>query len=321
MSAASLKKVPAVRIENSAPVYTNIDLSDRQGVRIDVVSASICGSDLHMTSAGWAEGRVLGHEFAGRTADGRAVAIEPLDACGHCRYCEDGQRSHCENGADIVGVSLDGGMARYAIVPESTLVPLPSGLDISIASLVEPLAVALHGLNRARWSIDDKVLIVGAGPIGLMCAAAIAARGGQCAITARHDHQRIAAEKLRASSDVADGYDLVFDAVGTTDSLAQAVQFARPQARIGMLGSFWSPVQVDFGFCGKEIELIAATMYQRCAAGDWEFREAVEHLAKWPAIADALITHRFPLEAAPEAFAVANDRAAGAIKVVFDAAE
>ena len=121
-----------------------------EGVCIAIRSASICGSDLHMLTLGLLEGRVIGHEFAGIAPDGTAVAIEPTIGCGQCPACGDGLNSHCEGGFNLLGLVQDGGMAEYARVPEANLVPLPTGLDVARGCLVEPLAVAFHGLDRAR---------------------------------------------------------------------------------------------------------------------------------------------------------------------------
>jgi threonine dehydrogenase-like Zn-dependent dehydrogenase len=307
----------AVRIIDGKPQYQEEQLDKGAGTRVRIVSSSICGSDLHMVREGWAEGRVLGHEFAGLTDDGTPVTVEPNLGCGHCDHCRDGYRSHCDEGPQFIGVSLDGGMAEYAQVPETAIFPLPSGIDLAIASLMEPLAVAAHGLNRARVSASDRVLVVGAGPIGLAAAAVLGGRGMDFDMTARYEHQKISAEQLGANLAISGEYDAVVDAVGTTDSINESISRCKPMGRIAFVGTLWNPASIDLSFCSREVELIAANTYQggHC---DGEFNEAGTLLAANPGIADALITHRFPLEAATEAFAVAEDRAAGAIKVVFE---
>jgi threonine dehydrogenase-like Zn-dependent dehydrogenase len=211
----------------------------------------------------------------------------------------------------------DGGMAEYAVVPERNLVPLPTGLDISAGSLVEPLAVAVHGLDRVRVRESDRVLVIGAGPIGLASAAALQARGIPYAISARHEHQRQVAEQLGAGFDTDGSFDVVIDAVGTSHSLDESVHKLKPMGRIGMVGSFWDPTTLNPAFCMKEIELIASATYV-CKAPDRNFEEAGRMLAERPELPELLVTHRFPLDAVDEAFAAAADRAAGAIKVVFD---
>ncbi len=312
--------VKAIRVTNKTPELVDLPRIDNvppDHVRVDIVSSSICGSDLHLIDLGFAEGRVLGHEFAGRTPDGTAVAVEPMLHCGTCAPCNDGLRGMCSGESALMGVMVDGGMATEIVVPTSALVELPSGIDIANASLVEPLAVATHAVLRSNLKSDERVLVLGAGPIGLATAAVLADREHACDISARHAHQQEAAVRLGASIEVADGYDVVIDAVGSTDSIRQAVRLLRPRGRLVMVASFWEPVSVDMGFLMKEIDLRSSSMYGGIPP-QRDFDVAARTLANNPAIVDALITHRFPLDGATEAFETAANRAAGAIKVVFE---
>ena len=307
----------AVRIIDGAPVLEQLDGPTGEGVTVRVVSSSICGSDLHLIDGGLAEGMILGHEFCGYAPDGTAVAIEPMASCGACAACADGHLSHCVDGASFYGIGLPGGMADEVTVQPGALVPLPSGLDPSIACLVEPLAVAAHGLNRARVTANDRVLVIGGGPIGLAAAAMLRHRGIDAVLSARHPHQQEAGERLGASLDVGDGYDVVVDCVATSGSLAEAVQRVRPRGRIGLVGTTWQPAELGIAACMKEVELLPAMTY-RCRVPGRDFEEAAAALAAAPHIGDAVITHRFPLDGCAEAFATAADRAGGAIKVAFD---
>jgi threonine dehydrogenase-like Zn-dependent dehydrogenase len=114
-----------------------------------------------------------------------------------------------------------------------------------------------------------------------------------------------------------DGYDVVLDAVGTEDSLLEAIRRLKPMGRIGLLGSFWQPTALDALFCVKEIELIPAMTYT-CRSPRRNFEEAGELLHAQPEIAAVMVTHRFPLDGVSEAFETARARSSGAIKVVFD---
>ena len=290
-----------------------------EGVKVKVVSSSICGSDLHMMALDVFGDHIIGHEFAGLTEDGRAVAIEPITGCGQCAPCDEGHRVHCEAGLFVLGVLGDGGMAEYVSVPAASIVQLPTGLDIRIASLVEPLAVAVHGLDRARVREGDRVLVIGAGPIGLATGAALRSRKISYDIVARHDHQKAAAEKLGAGFNHHGHYDVVIDAVGSSASLRQAAQMVKPMGRIGLVGTSWDAIDLDQATCVKEPELIPSMGYS-CKRPNRNFEEAGMILHRHPDVAEALVTHRFPLDAVTEAFAAAADRAGGAIKVVFDIA-
>ena len=309
----------AIKVIDKTPVLVDVPPPRGDGVKVKIVSSSICGSDIHMINLGAFGDHIIGHEFAGIAPDGRAVAIEPIGGCGECGFCEEGQLVHCESGFSLMGVYEDGGMAEYVNVPASSLVEIPSGLDIRSASLVEPLAVAVHGLNRARVREGDRVLVIGAGPIGLALGAVLRSRGMDYDICARHEHQRAAAATLAAGLFPSGHYDVVMDAVGSSASLREASHWLRPLGRIGMVGVFWEPAELDFEFSGKEPELIPAAGYE-CRAPSRSFDEAATVLHTHPDIAQALVTHRFPLDGVEEAFATAADRAAGAIKVVFDIA-
>jgi threonine dehydrogenase-like Zn-dependent dehydrogenase len=142
--------------------------------------------------------------------------------------------------------------------------------------------------------------------------------GSAVDLEARHDSQREAADRLGAGT-VTGAYDVVIEAGGTASALARAVELCRPGGRVVLLGTYWDGgvVMPGMEICMKEIELVPACMYSRSGPSR-DFDVAVAMLAGRPAIAATLITHRFPLDAAAEAFAVARDRAAGAIKVVLE---
>ena len=309
----------AIQVIDRKPQLIDMPTPSGEGVKVRVVATSICGSDLHMMEKGWTEGRVPGHEFSGFTPDGTAVTVEPLLGCGNCGFCEQGYTIQCEAGVTFIGIGAAGGMAEFVEAPAANLVPLPTGMDILHGSLVEPLAVALHGLSQARITPKDRVLVIGAGAIGLAVAAALHARGLEFDIQVRPPHQAVAATRLGAGLEVHESYDVVIDAAGTSDSLAQAIEHLRPRSRLAMLGTFWNPVEMPMAFCSKEVEMIGAMTY-KCRDPDRTFVEAARLLHENPHIADTLITHRFPLDAAQEAFATAADRASGAIKVCFEPA-
>jgi threonine dehydrogenase-like Zn-dependent dehydrogenase len=304
--------------ETAVVRVVQVDPPTGEGVRVRVASASICGSDLHLLAA-FPLRATLGHEFAGWLDDGTPVAVEPLAPCGECPQCAGGDYQRCVLGPAIsLGIGRDGGMADEVLVPESSLVRLPGGLAVGDACLVEPLAVAVHGVRRGRITPTDRVVVVGAGAIGLCAVAAIRAIGAKVDLVARHDHQRLVGENLGASVTVTDGYDVVVDAVGTSASLDQSIALGLPGARLLMLGTFWGGVEINgLALCMKEIEMIPSMQYNRSGPSrDVDVAAAI--LAADSSIAAQLITHRFPLDAAAEAFAVAADRASGAIKVVLE---
>ena len=311
----------AVRcVDNSAQVVS-VPAPAGDGVRVKVASAGICGSDLHLLAM-WPLEATLGHEFAGFLSDGTPVAVEPLDPCWSCDPCRNGDYHRCVRGAAmVIGVGIDGGMAEECVVPESAIVALPAGLSARDACLVEPMAVAVHGVRRGGVRPTERVAIVGGGAIGLCGVASAVAAGASVDLVARHDAQRAAGAQLGANpvgDNAASGYDVVIDAAGTTESLQQCIDLAKPGARMILLATYWGGLQMPgFELCMKEVTVIPAAQYNRLGPSR-DVDVAANILATNPRIAQALITHRFPLDAAGEAFAIAADRKAGAIKVVLE---
>ncbi len=288
------------------------------GVRVRVRSAGICGSDLHMVGGGFPLAHTLGHEMAGELSDGTPVAIEPLAPCGECEFCRSGEYNLCRLGPAVTyGVGLDGGMADEIIVPERSLVRLPTALPVRDACLVEPLAVAVHGLRKVGYQPGLRSAIIGGGTIGLCALAAIRGAGGQAGLVARHDQQCAAGERLGAC-EAAGEHDLVVESAGTLSALEQAVALCRPGGTILLLACYWEGLTLPgFAVCLKEISIIPSSMYSQKGLGrDVDLAAAL--LASRPEVAETLITHRLPLDAAAEAFAIAGDRKAGAIKVVLE---
>ena len=284
-------------------------------VRVTVSSSGICGSDLHMASFGpsWA---ILGHEFSGRLDDGTAVAVLPAVHCGTCDRCLAGVEQQCRNVLGrMYGVSLDGGLADETWVHPSCAIPLPDGLDPGHANLVEPLAVALHGMNRAGVTGGMRILVLGDGPIGLCTIAAARHLGASVDLEGHRPSRMAVGERLGAAVVAGADYDVVLDAAGTQSSLDRATELVRPGGTVGILGTYWSPVSLGMSFQMKELTLIPSFTYGH-HHGTGEFAEASRILDAVPDLPDALVTHRFGLEDAAEAFRVAGDRAEDSIKVV-----
>lgn len=309
----------AIKVLNNEPVFSEYSEPQGSGVLIKVVASSICGTDLNLLPTGMLEGRIPGHEFAGYTPNGKAVAVEPFQSCGICPACIEGLVAHCTTNEMpmVSGLTLDGGMAESVLVPESSIVELPTGLDVKNANLLETLAVCVRGLSRCGLKAGDKALVIGVGSIGLGAVAVLRAWGVDVTVKARYPHQEAAAERLGAGLNVDDGYDLVVDAVAKQSSIEDSVAHAKVDGRLLILGDFWEPTAIPPALLHKEITVITSVGYQ-CAGPNRSFVEAARILHKHPHIADAMITHRFPLEGAAEAFATAADKKSGAIKVTFD---
>ncbi len=298
-----------------------VDAPEPEGeVSVRVVSAGICGSDHHLIAHGFVEGRIVGHEVAGVLDDGTPVAIEPVSGCGVCERCGRGDYHLCgQPSFSIRGISIDGGMAERVAVPAASIVPLPGGVRAEDACLVEPLAVATHGFRLVEGSVDGgRVAVVGGGAIGQCAVAVASAQELPTDLVARYDHQRAVGEQLGAGAPTDEPYDLVVECAGTDSALAEAVRRCAPGGTILVLAAYWDGMVVPgMELCLREIRIVPSSMYSRGPRGR-DVDEAASVLARTPALARQLVTHRFPLEEAVDAFAVSADRAAGALKVVLE---
>jgi len=310
----------AVRSSGGGVEVIDVDEPPGDGDRLlDIRSAGICASDLGYV--GYGSTSILGHELGGIGPDGRAYAVEAIWGCGACPECERGAYNLCpEHTKRALGMFADGGMAEQFRVPSVSLVPLPAALDVRDASLVEPAAVAWHAVHLAGGAGDATVAVVGAGAVGLLAVAAARHQGaGDVALDARHPHQKEAGERLGARIDASGGtYDVVVEAAGTPEGVRRCIDLVAPGGTIVVLGVHTGAFELDWlPLFGKEGRLIPSLGYCRHEGGR-EIEEAAAMLAEKPEIARTLITHRFPLEDADEAFRVAADRRSGALRVVLE---
>jgi threonine dehydrogenase-like Zn-dependent dehydrogenase len=301
--------------------------------RLRVEACGICGSDLHFWHGHLPRplGTSPGHELAGVVVDGPPgladvrYAVSPNVSCGSCTFCRTGRTNLCGRAGPGIGLGRDGGLAELVDAPVENLAAIPDGVDAVTASLTEPLAVTVRGVGLGGVRPDSRVLVLGAGAIGL-CAALVARdRAADVAITARYPHQRAAAERIGVSvlaedEAVAWGKDhrpeVVIESVGgMADTLTDAVRVVGRGGRIVVLGTFSEPRLVDLQrLMMKEASLVGSFCY---GSGDREpeFATAARLTARWQDELSALTTHQLPLEDVAAAFGMADDKTSGAIKV------
>jgi len=302
-------------------------------VRLRVEACGICGSDLHFWHGDLPRpvGTSPGHELVGTIVDGPAglpdvrYAVSPNVTCGVCGFCLSGRNNLCGRAGPGIGLGRNGGLAELVDAPRVNLAPIPDGVDPVVASLTEPLAVTVRGIGLARLGPDSKVLVLGAGAIGL-CAALVARdRAADVAITARYPHQLVAAGALGVTvlneeDAIAWGKenrpDVVVESVGgTADTIAHAVRVVGRGGRIVVLGTFSRPMPVDLQrLMMKEVSMVGSFCY---GAGEREpeFTTAARLTGRWQNELDALASHQFPLTEVSAAFDTASDKRTGAIKV------
>ena len=304
-------------------------------------SVGVCGSDLHFFRGEFPlpPGFIMGHECAGtveavgegvtNVKAGDEVALELFSVCLTCRHCRSGNYQHCAK-RRTPGLNSPGGLSEYMVLPSYTMYRLPEGVDCELGALTEPLAVNVHGLRLVDVRFGDRVAVLGAGSIGLMAIPAARAMGATyVGITARYAHQKEMARALGADGvfDATDegvaqlgeatkGADVVVETVGGHgNTLVDAVTVAGIGARISVLGAFTKPVQIHpITFFVKELSIHGSNCYGRSGRhSDYEI--ALEIMRRNAEMLRPMVTHRFPLERVAEAYATADDKSSGAIKV------
>ena len=311
----------AVRGREGKPALVEVDEPPGfdGGEVLHMAVAGICASDLNYLRLGTE--RVLGHELAGRRVDGTPVLIEGQFGCGGCEFCREGRNNLCHQSTKMaLGIMRDGGMVEQFKVPANKVLDVPKGLDVSNASLAEPAAVAWHGARLGRAGAERSVAVVGGGSIGQLAAVAAQTQGAEVVVMdARYPHQHAIRERLGVGEPVSgERYDVVVEAAGSPSALQRSVELVKPGGTVSLLGVHTEGFDVPYSaLLTKEVTLVASMGY--CGhAGRREMLLAAEMLAARPEIPDALITHRFALEDAGEAFRVAGDRESGAVKVVVE---
>lgn len=309
--------------------------------RVRVEYCGICGSDLHLRASPMVPpGAVMGHEFSGTISElgaevdgfavGDRVAIYPFASCDECPNCRRGDTHVCAQAA-VTGLGLGmnaGGYAESAVVQRSMLVPIPEDLSFEHGALVEPLAVALHGLNVGETERADRCVTIGAGPIGVMTALALKARGVEQVIAVEKNEQRrqrvqllgIDAIGLENVHDAVlealggEAPDRVFECAGNPAAPQLAVELVRSCGIIVLLGVLEEPVEISqLVLLIKEAQIRASFAYRR-----EDFDEAIELLRTGKVPADRLITGTAGLEQAQEMFECLEDPRTDQIKVLLN---
>ncbi|MEU9456125.1 alcohol dehydrogenase catalytic domain-containing protein [Streptomyces sp. NPDC048277] len=306
----------AVRCAPPGVEVVETDEPGGEGESVRVAAVGICGSDLRYLRRGSTQ--IAGHEIAGTAPDGTPVAVEAIARCGDCEWCAAGRHNMCRAaGRDIVGMTAPGGMAERYRAPSSALVPLPPGLPLEDAALVEPGAVSWHACHKGEVGPDTRVAVVGAGTIGMLAAAAAQRMGApEVSLLARHPYQAEAGERLGMTRP-SGLYDVVVEASGSESGLSRAIELARPLGTVSTVGVY--PPDMGWPYMAaflKEVRLVPSMGYAQDATGAREFTRSARLLADRPEIARTLISHRFGIEDAARAFEIAAARPPGTFKVV-----
>ncbi len=306
---------------------------------VRVRQVGVCGTDFHAFRGEqpfFTYPRILGHELGVEVvavepqerglAVGARCAVEPYFNCGHCPACHRGTPNCCIN-LKVFGVHIDGGMREFAIVPVARLHPARS-LSCEQLALVEPLAIGAHAVTRARIADGERVLVVGAGPIGLAVTQFALLAGARVMVMDISERRLAFCQKLWPEVARIDGrsdplarlQDLVsddlptavFDATGNPRSMMAAFAYAAYGGRLVFVGLFQGDVTFhDPDFHRRELTLLSS----RNATGA-DFRRIIDYLEAGQIDLAPWITHRTSPETMIDAFPRWFDRDSGIIKAV-----
>ena len=312
-------------------------------IQVRVEAVGICGSDLHAYTEGQIGGMqnvypmVLGHEPAGvivktgagvtGLAAGDRGALEPALYCYHCEFCLSGHHNVCANIRFLSNPHHPGFFRELVNLPVSNFAPIPANLSFDAATLAEPLAIALHSVRLASISANETVVVIGAGPIGLLTIAALrAANAGRIWAIEPLAHRRelaramgadvvlepqeAVAEILRATGQR--GVDCAIDCAAGADTVPQAIQLARNAGRVTLTGIHSTPTfTVDAsGMRRKELTLF------NVRRSNHETEEALELLVAHPERFAPLVTHTRALDRIDEAFELTSHYRDGVGKMI-----
>ena len=311
-------------------------------VVVSVALAGLCGTDLHIYAGeiNYVYPIIPGHEVVGtivQVGDGVAdlspgmrVAFDPNIPCGQCHFCRRLRFNHCLNW-QAVGVTRDGGFAGRVAVPAKVVYPI-GDLPFERAVFIEPLSCVVYGLQRATPALGDRVLIFGAGPIGLLLMQAVRRAGAAHVVVTDLQPERLAlAAELGADAVVLArgngdqpaelrewapwGYDLVVDATGVPAVVARCFDYVTPGGKVLLFGV--CPEDATIPFRPFDLYRRDVSVYGSFAL-NVTFGPAIELLRGGAVRVEPLISHRVPLERFPEALQMARTRSEPTIKVVVE---
>jgi len=310
-------------------------------VLVEVRTVGICGSDVHWYADGKLGGAtvteplVLGHEVAGVVAqvgdgvtglsEGDPVCLEPGIPCGQCVFCRSGRYNICRSlrfyGTPRGGTN-HGTFREYLTHPAQFTFNLPQGVDLESGALVEPFSIGIHSCRQAGVGVGQRVLIYGAGPIGLVTLlAARAAGAGEIWVTDPREDRLATARELGAahiipsSADIpASSFDAVLECAGASSALKDCPRTVGPGGTVTMVGTF---LDIDF-----EFDLIALMLKEARLTTVWRYVNtyptALNLIAAGQVDLHPLITHRYPFSKLPEAMEFAREAHPGTIKVIVE---
>lgn len=315
-------------------------IGDNQ-VRVNVKYCGVCGTDIHIYEGDGGASAVtppivIGHEFSGVVSAvgksiksvrvGDRVSVDPNDMCGECYFCRNAQAHFCKNSIGI-GTTYPGGFAEYVTVREKQVFKIPDSLSFENAALVETVSCCLHGIDLCDIKTGETVLIIGAGPIGLlMLQLAKMSGAGKIFVSEIVSEKRELALKYGANividplnedigavvSTNSGNVGCVIECAGTTRTIEQAIKYAGRGATVMMFGLVAPDATVEikpYEVFTKELKITASFI------NPYTFDRAIEVLALGKVKVDEIITDIIPLNEINKVFEDVSFRRRGKILI------
>ena len=302
-------------------------------VKVRIEAGGICGSDLHYYRHGGfgtvrlRQPMVLGHEIAGTIVElgsnvaglaiGQRVAVNPSRPCGTCRYCAAGKRNLCTDihfyGSAMRFPHVQGGFREFLVCEAAQALPVPVHVSAAEAAFAEPLAVSLHAASQAGPLLGQRVLVTGAGPIGVLTAA-VARRAGarEIVVTDILEAPLAIARKVAADRTInvigdsaglpEDYFDVMFEAAGSASTIREGLSAVKRGGTIVQVGQGAEATLPMSQIVTREITIRGAFRF------DTEFEFAIAMIASGSLPTEVLLTDTFGLEDAREAFDIASNK-------------
>lgn len=288
-------------------------------VIVAVDLCGVCGTDLHVLDGEHSAVTfpvIPGHEFVGRVVAhgpgvtyppvGSIVAVDPMVSCGYCEMCRNGRTNLCLNGGGL-GTTSDGGFAELVAVSGTQCEVLPAGLPVHWGAAIEPLACAVHAMDRLGPVLGDRVLVIGAGPVGLFLVRLLTLAGATVDLVERNEARltlgaAFGAVRSGASIDdlhQPDLWHVVIDATGNSRAIEQGLGVVRRGGRFGVFGVADSAATIPlspYTVFAKELTIVGSNSVLA------SFDRAARLLAGGAFPVDLLLSDPLPLERVGEAF-------------------
>jgi L-gulonate 5-dehydrogenase len=312
---------------------------DSEEILVKVKAAGICGSDLHIyhgTSPVATYPRVIGHEFVGEIVKvgskvedlnvGDHVVVDPVVSCGECYPCSIGRNNVCAS-VKVRGVHVDGGFAEYVVLPKTSVYKISDELSWEEAALIEPFTIAAQVADRGGITEKDSVLIMGAGPIGLVILQVVKKIGAKCMVADLIDKRLELAKEIGAdmviNSSKQDVSEIVFaetnglgvtvavEAVGLPELFEKVIKITAPAGRIVVLGFVDKPSQIpELEITKKELDVRGSRLHTN------KFPQVVKWFNNRELNPKPLISHVFHFTEIKEAINLIENNSTDTCKVV-----